>query len=281
LEKLRKYVAKFDASTIYVLKEKLGGIFMAKVFLDAGHGGKDPGALGSGLMEKNINLAVTLKVGEILTNHGVVVAYSRTTDTFLELSERASLANQFEADVFVSLHCNAFGDPAAKGVETYSYINSTNGAKLAKSIQDSIISSGVYTRDRGTKTANFAVLRLTKMPAALVEMGFITNKDDAFILINRQQELALAIAKGILSYLGIAYQEKTTTLYRVQVGAFRIKNNADNIANELRQKGYETYIYIEDGLYKVQVGAFRIRANAEKLVEELKSQGYEAIIKVV
>jgi len=178
-----------------------------KVFLDAGHGGKDPGALGNNMQEKDINLSVTLKIGDILKNHGINVGYSRTTDVFLELAERATEANNFGADVFVSIHCNAFNNATAQGVETFSYPGSTNGAKLAKSIQDSIIASKLYTKDRGTKTANFAVLRLTKMPAALVELAFITNTQDAEILRNKQTELAISVAKGILDYLGIKYIE--------------------------------------------------------------------------
>ncbi|MCF6462999.1 N-acetylmuramoyl-L-alanine amidase [Clostridium sp. Cult1] len=251
---------------------------MAKVFLDAGHGGKDPGALGNGLKEKDINLSVTLKVGNILKNHGVNVGYSRTTDVFLELADRASKANNFGADVFVSIHCNAFDDPSAKGVETYSYPGSTSGARLSKAIQDSIISSGVYTVNRGTKTANFAVLRLTRMPAALVELAFITNSQDANILKTRQDDLAVAVAKGVLNNLGIPYKGGGTTLYKVQVGAFSIRANADNLANELRNKGYSPIVGTAGGLYKVQVGAFSIRANAEALVDELESKGYEAII---
>ena len=181
---------------------------MAKVFLDAGHGGHDPGAVGNGLQEKNIALSVTLKIGEILKNHGVSVSYARTTDVFLELADRATKANNLGADIFVSIHCNSFSDPSAKGVETYSYPGSTTGAKLSKNIQDSIIESKVYTANRGTKTANFAVLRLTNMPAALVELAFISNTQDAEILRNRQDELAIAVAKGILNYLNIEYKEE-------------------------------------------------------------------------
>jgi len=253
---------------------------MVKVFLDPGHGGSDPGALGDGLKEKDINLSVALKVGSILINHSINVNYSRTTDVFVELADRAKKANSYNADIFVSLHCNAFDNPSAKGVETYSYPNSTNGAKLARALQNSIISSGVYTADRGTKTANFAVLRLTNMPAALVEMGFITNTEDANILKNKQNELAIAIAKGILSYFGIPYKG-TTTLYKVQVGAFKVKSNADNMAKELKDKGYEAIVIYQDGFYKVQVGAFKDRLNAEALAKQLKSQGYDAIIVVV
>lgn len=251
---------------------------MAKVFLDAGHGGNDPGALGNGLREKDINLAVTLKVGNILANHGVSVGYSRTTDVFVELGDRATRANNFGANVFVSIHCNAFGDTSAKGVETYSYPGSYTGANLSKAIQDSIIASGVYTINRGTKTADYAVLRLTYMPAALVELGFITNSQDANILKNRQNELAVAVSKGILKNLGIPYQGGGSTLYKVQVGAFSVKSNADNLANELRTKGYSPIVVLVGGLYKVQVGAFSIRANAEALVQELRAKGYDAII---
>ena len=181
-----------------------------KVFLDAGHGGKDPGALGNGLREKDINLSVALKIGDILKNHGVDVGYSRTTDVFVELQDRTTMANNFGADVFVSIHCNAFGDSSAQGVETYSYPGSMSGRDLAKAIQDSIIASGVYTVNRGIKTANFAVLRQTNMPAALVELAFITNPQDAGILRNRQDDLALAVARGILDYLNIKYVEGTS-----------------------------------------------------------------------
>ena len=109
----------------------------------------------------------------------------------------------------------------------------------------------IYSRNRGTKTARFAVLRQTKMPAALVEMGFITNSADANLLRTRQDDFAEAIAKGILSYLGISYKPVqsapagTGALYKVQVGAFASKANADRLASELKSKGYNTYIVKE------------------------------------
>lgn len=214
---------------------------MTKVFLDAGHGGKDLGALGNGLREKDIALSVALKIGNILEEHGVTVDYSRTADVFLELADRAARANSFSAHVFVSIHCNAFTDTWAKGVETYSYPRSTAGSSLSKSIQNSIIASEVYTINRGTKTADFVVLRFTNMPAALVELAFITNVQDAVILSNRQDDLAVAVSKGILDYLGVSYQGRPT-MYRVQVGAFTIKANADNLVNELKEKGYQAII---------------------------------------
>lgn len=179
---------------------------MKIVHLDYGHGGKDPGALGNGVNEKDIVLSVGGKVTKILEQHNVKVVHSRTTDVFVELHERANMANRAKADVFVSIHCNAFSDPNAQGVEVFSYPNSTDGKKLAQRILDGIIKDKLYTKNRGLKTANFAVIRLTKMTAALVELGFITNVSDSRILKNKQDELAVAVAKGILDYLGIAYK---------------------------------------------------------------------------
>ncbi|MBW4829380.1 MAG: N-acetylmuramoyl-L-alanine amidase, partial [Clostridiaceae bacterium] len=253
-------------------------VYNKKVMLDPGHGGKDPGAQGNGLNEKDIVLSIALKTGEILKKHNIDVKYSRTTDVFVELADRASMANNANSDVFVSFHCNSFTDGSAKGTETYHYPGSTEGAKLAKAIQDSIIKNGVYNRDRGVKEEDFAVLRLTKMPAALVETAFIKNSQDANILKNRQDEMAKAIAMGILDYLEIPYNETSGELYRVQAGAFGQRENAQNLVDKLKSKGYEAIIVELDSSYKVQIGAFSQRENAEKLVEQLKSDGFEAIV---
>ncbi len=225
---------------------------MKKVFLDAGHGGKDPGGVGNGLREKDISLSVTMKVGKILKQHGVVVGYSRTTDIFITLGERSNMANRFSADLFLSIHCNAFGDGSASGVEVYSYLESKKGAELSKDIYENIIADKAYTQKRGVKTANFSVIKNTIMPAALVELGFITNQKDANILKDRQDDLAKALAKGILKNLGVEYVEKKQemdnpkdsldTLYRVQVGVFKDKKNADALVKELKVKGYDAMI---------------------------------------
>lgn len=224
-----------------------------KVWLDAGHGGKDPGAVGNGLKEKDITLAITLKAGKELERHGIKVGYTRKNDKTVNLNSRGPLANKYSADVFVSIHTNAHNSNA-QGVETYSFPNSKNGARLAKLIQDEVLKAKLYTKNRGIKTANFAVLRQTRMPAALIETAFITNAQDAQLLKNKQNEFATAIAKGILSYFGIKYQEP--------------KKEEPKQQKEL------------DKLYKVQVGAFSERENAEKLLKELKKKGYEGFIKV-
>ncbi len=223
---------------------------MTKVFIDAGHGGNDPGAIGNGMKEKDITLNVTKKVGNELKRHGVKVGYTRTTDKTVPLNRRGPLANNFNADVFVSIHTNAFGNPSAQGVETYSFPNSSKGKNLAKDIHNEVVKAKLYTKNRGLKTANFAVLRQTRMPAALIETAFITNVQDARLLKNKQDEFATAIAKGILKHLGIKYKAKSKPkkkdagkgLYKVQVGAFKDKKNAEKLAKELKKKGYSNFV---------------------------------------
>ena len=179
-----------------------------KIVIDAGHGGKDSGAVGNSLKEKDINLRVTLKVGKELENLGYEVIYTRKTDLFLELHQRANIANQSNADAFVSIHINATENITAQGYETFSYPTSAKGARLAKDIHDSIIGAKLYTKNRGTKTANFAVLRQTKMPAALIELGFITNKEDVQLMTSKEDEFVEAIVKGINKYFGVKELEK-------------------------------------------------------------------------
>ena len=223
---------------------------MAKVWLDAGHGGNDPGALGGGMKEKDITLAITLKVGKELERHGVKVGYTRKNDKTVNLNSRGPLANKYGADVFVSIHTNAFGNPNAQGVETYNFPGSSKGRNLAKDIHNEVIKAKLYTKNRGLKTANFAVLRQSRMPAALIETAFITNKQDAQLLKNKQNEFATAIAKGILKYLGINYKpvkkpsnnSNSKELYKVQVGAFSNKANAEKLSKELKKKGYNNFI---------------------------------------
>ena len=157
--------------------------------------------MGNGLLEKDINLSVSLKLGKVLENKGFNVIYTRKTDVYPSLSERTAIANRANADVFVSIHTNAFNS-AAFGYETYSYPTSTEGGKLAKDIHDSVIANkDLYNANRGAKKDNFQVIRETNMPAVLLELGFIDNSKDAKILVEKQDEFAQAIARGIVNYL--------------------------------------------------------------------------------
>ncbi|MDD7319286.1 MAG: N-acetylmuramoyl-L-alanine amidase [Prevotellaceae bacterium] len=183
-----------------------------KIWIDAGHGGKDPGAVGGGLKEKDIALSVALKVGKILKNRGLNVDYTRTTDVFLPISKREGTtrmdkANKANADIFVSIHCNSAANTSAQGLEVFSYPTSNKGTKLSEAIYNNVKSKGLYTKLRGTKKANFAVLRETRAVAALIELAFISNAEDRKLLINKQNEFAEAIANGICEYLGVKQME--------------------------------------------------------------------------
>ena len=174
---------------------------MLRVFIDPGHGGKDPGACNGNFKEKDINLDVALILGEILNKEGFEVAYSRTTDVSVSLGERVFKSNRFRADVFLSIHCNAFTDTQAQGVETFYYKTSGKGKQLAAKIQANIVNKGIYSRDRGIKPGSFYVLKKTRAVAALVELGFITNRVDLEIMLRNKEEFAKVIAESIKEYL--------------------------------------------------------------------------------
>lgn len=180
-----------------------------KVCLDAGHGGADPGAVGPhDTKEKDVVLDITRKTGAILESHGVDVIYTRAEDKKVELAERTKIANAAKADLFVSIHANAASAMSANGQETFCYKTGTRAATLAQNIQNEIVAASGL-KNRGVKTANYYVLVNSTMPAALVETAFISNPEEEKLLKNSdwQQKTAVAIAKGILTTLGISYKE--------------------------------------------------------------------------
>ncbi|WP_346879567.1 N-acetylmuramoyl-L-alanine amidase [Clostridium sp. UBA3061] len=172
-----------------------------KVFIDPGHGGSDPGAIGNGLNEKDVVLSISKKVGNILTKNGISVAYSRTSDTYVSLEGRAQQANSLGSSLFVSIHANSFAG-AANGTECYTYPSAdAKNKELSRNVSRAIANKfGIP--NRGHKEEDFAVLRLTNMPAILVETAFISNASDANLLRNRQDDFATAIANEIIKYFG-------------------------------------------------------------------------------
>ena len=161
-----------------------------KVFIDAGHGGTDPGAVGNGLKEKDIVLSIATKLGSLLNGRGISIKYSRTNDTYLSLEERARLANACGADLFLSIHANS-ATSSVRGTECYTHPTANTATKTL---------SGNVSRAISSKFGNFAVLRLSNMPAILVETAFISNSSDANLLNTRQTDFSIAIANSILSY---------------------------------------------------------------------------------
>lgn len=227
---------------------------MVRIVLDAGHGGHDPGATANGLKEKDLTLDIVKRIGKMLDEYeGVDVHYTRTDDRFVELSERAAIANRLKADFFLSVHINAGG---GTGFESYIYNGNVSQATIAYQnvIHGEIVRAIGNVTDRGKKRANYAVLRLTNMPAILTENLFIDNTNDATKLKREQFLLQIAYghAEGIAKAFGL--KKKTTAAPKTS-------------ATQTQEK-----------LYRVQVGAFSDRRNAEKLAEELKKKGYPAVI---
>ncbi|MBR6301185.1 N-acetylmuramoyl-L-alanine amidase [bacterium] len=175
---------------------------MPKIFIDAGHGGKDPGAVNGDIYEKDIALQIALKLNNALKNNGFETSMSRSTDVFIPLAERAKKANKFGADFFVSIHLNSAGNSSANGIETLVYENKGVNNQLATNIQNELIKITGAT-NRGIKEQKkLVVLNSTKMPAVLIEVGFISNFSEGTLLLfnSCQKGIAQAITNGICKY---------------------------------------------------------------------------------
>jgi len=175
------------------------------VIIDPGHGGPDPGAIGiGGIRETDVVLEVSKIVKNLLTEKGVKVKLTRKNEIDLDLPPRVSFANNTDADIFVSIHANASRGKRRdiNGLETF-YFRGWRGRLLAKKIQKQILRVSPGSPDRGVKQGRFYVIKNTRMPAVLVEIGFLTGRLDARRLekITHRKRLAYAIAKGILEYL--------------------------------------------------------------------------------
>jgi len=175
------------------------------VVIDPGHGGPDPGAIGiGGIRETDVVLEVSKIVENLLSDKGVKVRLTRKSEVDLDLPPRVSFANNTNADIFVSIHANASRGKRRdiNGLETF-YYRGWRGRLLAKRIQKQILRVSPGSPDRGVKQGRFYVIKNTRMPAVLVEIGFLTGRLDARRLekITHRKRLAYAIAKGILEYL--------------------------------------------------------------------------------
>lgn len=219
---------------------------MARVFLSAGHGGSDPGAVAYGLREKDINLQTLLACKSELERHGVTVVCSRTTDENDAVAEEVREANASGCDIAVSLHVNAGG---GDGFEGWHYPNNKNMEKLILLAEKYVKELG--QNSRGAKpSSKLYFLKNTKMPAVIFESFFVDNNADNDIgdTVAEQRAFGVAYAKAILEYLGIAYKQQATQtvssnkLYRVQVGAYSKKANAEDMLQKLKQAGFEGFI---------------------------------------
>jgi N-acetylmuramoyl-L-alanine amidase len=177
------------------------------VMIDPGHGGRDPGAIGlGGLEEVDVIMPIAKKLVNILESKGIATRMTRDSDYYVGLDERVSLSNRYDATIFVSIHANSIdGRPDVNGLETYYY--GSEGGKLADVVHRNVINTvtakGFYLGDRNTRSARFLVLRKSRVPAILVETGYLTNEAEVARLRRDDYRTVQAegIAKGIIEYL--------------------------------------------------------------------------------
>ena len=247
------------------------------IMLDAGHGGSDPGAVYNGRREKDDTLALVLAVGEILQNNGIDVLYTRTEDVYESPYQKAMEANNADVDFFVSIHRNSFPtDNKVSGVESLVYSKSGIKYEMAKEINEQLETIGFV--DLGVQARpNLVVLRRTKMPAVLVEVGFINSDTDNGLFDRNFQAIARAIADGILDTI-MELDEDRDVVYSVQTGAFRNPRYAQEYLDGLLEMDFPAIIEREDGYYRVRVGRFTNLNDAVLMEQRLKRAGYPTVI---
>ena len=249
-----------------------------RIAIDAGHGGYDNGAMCRGRLEKDDNLNLALAVGEILAYSGMDVIFTRVDDTYISPLERAYMANEENADLFVSIHRNSSPTPNTySGVQTLIYEEGGLNQNIAKDINQELEEVGFTDLGVDVRT-ELAVLRRTNMPALLVEVGFINSDSDNKLFDDKFNEIAYAIASGILEGLGEEEEVEEGQIYRVQVGLFHILSNAQNLQNNLIDAGYDVLLVPQGDYYAVQVGKLKTMDDAVELEQEFRELGYGTFI---
>jgi N-acetylmuramoyl-L-alanine amidase len=206
-----------------------------KVYIDAGHGGRDSGAVGiDGRLEKEDCQKITDIISNFLKQSDVTVIINTNPDE--SLTEVVKQANEENVDLFISIHRNAYYDINANGLEVWTCQNArAKTRKNAEIMYEKLCNVNSQMRQRGIKESNFFVLINTNAPAMLLELGFVTNLNDNKIFDYYINDYALAISQGICEILGITYISKT---YKVVIGEYQDKNIAESIVREANLKGF-------------------------------------------
>ncbi len=251
---------------------------MTLIAIDNGHGKNTAGkrtpvfpSTNTFVHEWEFNYPTAKKLGQLLEYNGFRIIYTSDTEKDTPLKTRTDRANEANADLLISIHYNAFQSVWGThgGIETYHYPSSNNGKKLAELVQEELIRE-TRLRNRGVKSANFQILRETKMPSILCECGFMDNLEEAQLMLDEeyQWKCARAMAKGICKYFNVEYKEykvEVKKLYRVQVGAYSKKENAENMLKELEKAGFKGFISESD---------VEVKKEPDKITKPL-SQYYE------
>ena len=224
-----------------------------KICLDAGHGGKDSGATGGGIFEKNVALQIVNKLNTAFKAQGFETVLTRSNDEYISLSERCNIANNAKADLFISIHLNSNGGKPATGIETLVYSDSGETGKIAHAVQTAMINITQAT-DRGVKVRqNLAVLRGTTMKAMLIETGFINNDNDRNKLTKEyyQNSLVNAILSAVCNYYGVEIKNATNGKINTTAGVFADVPTTDTAYEEIKKlKDYGIVKGYGDGTFK-------------------------------
>lgn len=220
-----------------------------KVFIGVGHGGSDPGAVANNIKEKDLNLSIAKACRDVLVRHGVEVKMSRAKDENDPLSEEIRECNDFSPDLAVDIHNNAGG---GDGAEAFYHYGGGKSKTLAENILSEVVkvgqnSRGAKIRKNSQGKDYYGFIRETSAPAVIVECAFVDNASDLKILATESDRKAMgeAIAKGLLKTLGLEYKGEKNTLYRVQVGAYLLKSNAEAVQKKIKAVGFDAFIVKE------------------------------------
>ena len=233
-----------------------------KICIDAGHNnsGYDTGASGWGLREQDISFQIAHKLAAKLAALGAQVKETRPTQTTKlgtsldsSLQTRCDIANNFGADYFISIHCNAATSITATGTETLIYAKGGEAEKMANAVQINLVEV-IGTVSRGVKTQNVKVLRSTNMPAILIEVGFITNANDVDILENKQDLIVDGIVKGLADYTGLKIENSEDDNMKILfVGTGR---NIKAFKEDGKEVGVNTLIECNDRTVCTSISGF-------------------------
>lgn len=233
----------------------MGGKKLAKWVLDAGHGGSDSGAVGKyGRREADIVLEAVYETKRLLERNGEVVLLTRASDVYLDVKDRVDIANNWNADYFVSFHMNSFVDNSVSGTEIVIFEKGNKSEELARFLKDELLAN-LKSKDRGIKEASYTILRQTKMPAVIIEAEFISNEDveKNFSAIKYGYMVAracLAMVNKVLIDIPIK-KPKTPTRegWRICIGYYRDYEEAEDEVIRLQNEGFkDVYVvpYPED-----------------------------------
>lgn len=261
-----------------------------KIMLDAGHGGSDPGAVYNNRLEKDDNLVLALAVGDLLSEMGYEVLYTRTNDVYDSPVKKASIGNASGANYFVSFHRNSSPNPdSVDGVQTLLYNDSGTKATMARNINKELEKLG-FRNINVEARPDLAVLRRTRMPALLIETGFINSEKDNKLYDEQFEEIAMAIASAINKTLSPAtmavnaseasYENpvREAAKYQILMGVYRGFATASYQMSKIKEAGFDADIYEDDGLFQLRVGDYQDVDAATKEQSKLKEKGYTTLI---